>query len=40
VGREIPAKLYIAVAEILALIFRAQAQARAAAAQRDAGRSE
>lgn len=40
VGREIPAKLYIAVAEILALIFRAQAQARAAAAQRDAGRNE
>jgi len=40
VGREIPAKLYIAVAEILALIFRAQAQARAAAAQRDAGGRE
>ena len=40
VGQEIPAKLYIAVAEILALIHRAQAQARAAAAQRDAGRKE
>lgn len=39
VGQEIPAKLYIAVAEILALIHRAQAQARAAA-QRDAGRRE
>jgi flagellar biosynthetic protein FlhB len=40
VGQEIPAKLYIAVAEILALIHRAQAQARAAAAQRDAGGGE
>jgi len=39
IGQEIPAKLYIAVAEILALIHRAQAQARAAA-QRDAGRKE
>jgi flagellar biosynthetic protein FlhB len=38
VGQEIPAKLYIAVAEILALIHRAQAQARAASAARDAGR--
>ncbi len=40
VGQEIPAKLYIAVAEILALIHRAQAQARAASATRDAGRRE
>jgi len=40
VGQEIPAKLYIAVAEILALIHRAQAQARAASAARDRGRSE
>jgi len=39
VGREIPSKLYIAVAEILALIYRAQAQARAAAA-RDAGKGD
>jgi len=39
IGQEIPAKLYIAVAEILALIHRAQAQARAAA-QRDAGKKE
>ena len=28
VGQEIPAKLYVAVAEILAVIYRAQAQAR------------
>lgn len=40
VGREIPAKLYIAVAEILALIHRAQAQARAASAARDTGSNE
>ncbi len=40
VGQEIPAKLYIAVAEILALIHRAQAQARAASAARDAGGKE
>jgi len=40
VGREIPAKLYIAVAEILALIHRAQAQARAASTARDMGRRE
>jgi flagellar biosynthesis protein FlhB len=40
VGQEIPAKLYIAVAEILALIHRARAQARAASAQRDSGGRE
>jgi flagellar biosynthetic protein FlhB len=40
VGQEIPAKLYIAVAEILALIHRAQAQARAASAARDRGSNE
>ena len=40
VGQEIPAKLYIAVAEILALILRAQAQARTQAAPSDAGAKE
>ena len=33
VGQQIPAKLYTAVAEILALVYRAQAQARQAAAR-------
>jgi flagellar biosynthesis protein FlhB len=40
VGQEIPAKLYIAVAEILALIHRAHAQARAASAARAAAKGD
>ncbi|MGA9798817.1 MAG: EscU/YscU/HrcU family type III secretion system export apparatus switch protein [Terriglobales bacterium] len=40
VGRQIPAELYAAVAEILAFVFRAQAQARAASQTRKAASAE